>query len=357
MTAAGLVLGYAIPHYIVPAIPTIQQAIKDDKALARLVKAVGVKEAMARLVVESNAGVAFDCHQPAHKIGRMGYDKQKQDAFRECNADCHSGCYHGAMESFLSEKGIDNLAKDIDEVCNIFETGFGKFECLHGVGHGVLALLDYDLPGALKECQKLSDFFAQSSCYGGAFMENIIAAQGLGAEGPHSTTWVKDGDPHFPCNAIGPDQGMRYQCYQMQTSWMLYKNGNDFRKAAAECLKAPAGLISVCFKSLGRDAAGQTVRDSEKMLAFCAYAKHPDTDYYKQCISGAMNVIVDFWGPRLKGQAAGFCAVVPDAAVKNSCYAELAGRIQHLYSSPEDQQASCAAFPAYYRHLCEIKPS
>jgi hypothetical protein len=42
--------------------------------------------------------------------------------------------------------------------------------CYHGLGHGIMARADYDLPRALKMCDKLIFLSAQQSCWQGVFM-------------------------------------------------------------------------------------------------------------------------------------------------------------------------------------------
>jgi hypothetical protein len=332
----------------------IRSLVHDEKALAEALNKLGVKSAMQALVTESGGGSIVDCHQEAHTIGRIGYDIYKEKTFQACDASCHSGCYHGAMEKFLNEKGTENLARNIDSVCTLFDTNFGTFECLHGVGHGVLAYLDYDLPEALNECKKLGDGFKTSSCYGGLFMENILTGQGLGAsEDVHETRWVNRTDPHFPCNKISTEYEVQFQCYQMQTSWMLTISNYNFDSVAKDCLNAPDNMINVCFKSFGRDAAGNTLRDPAGIIDICAKVpagKDHDANY-DQCIVGAVNVIIDFWGPGLKGQATELCKITPGAS-KNTCYSTLAGRLLGIFNTPEPKRAICETFEPDYKKLC-----
>ncbi len=248
----------------------LKTIVNDKSLLSSYLKKNGIAEIMARLVQESGGGSSFDCHQEAHAIGRMGYEIVGEQAFQQCDASCHSGCYHGAMESFLNQNGTANLAQNIDDVCKKFGTSFGLFECLHGVGHGVLAYLDYDLPASINECRGLKDSFAQSSCYGGLFMENILTGQGLGASTQdHNTQWVNKSDPNFPCDKVDSSYPVQYQCWQMQTSWMLTLAGYNFDIVSRQCLKAPDNMIPVCFKSMGRDASGNTLRNPEKIVAIC----------------------------------------------------------------------------------------
>jgi plastocyanin len=323
--------------------------IADKDTLNSFLRKFGIKEAMDRLVQESGGGSTFDCHQEAHTIGRLGFEVEGEEAFPSCDASCHSGCYHGAMESFLNKEGTTDLADNIDRICQKFGTSFGIFECLHGVGHGVLAYLDYDLPGALKQCGGLSNSFAQSSCYGGLFMENILTGQGLGAsEKGHITNWVNRTDPYYPCDKIDQASDIQYQCWQMQTSWMLTMAGYNFDTVIKQCLKAPVGFIPVCFKSLGRDIAGHTLRNPEKIASLCAKV---EGRYYDDCMTGALNVIVDFWGPALKDQASQLCRLLKEPH-KETCYHTLSGRIGQLTNDPKERLTLCNTMEEPYRDFC-----
>ena len=265
--------------------------------------------------------ITRDCHQEAHQLGRAAFRVVGADVFAEGDAACNSGLYHGAMEAFLTKEGTDNLAEKIDTLCKEnFNTRFGTYECMHGIGHGVMAYEDYDLPRAMGLCDSLDGDFAQNSCYGGVYMENIMVALGQGAEPGHSTKWVSN-DPLFPCNVIDKKsenaEGKRYQCYQMQTGRILAINGNDYEDAARQCLKVENDLEPVCFKSLGRDAAGAARMDPAKTMELCAGA--PKGVNYTNCIIGAVNVVADFWGPNLTDQADVFCNAVPDTEARSAC--------------------------------------
>lgn len=298
---------------------------QDDSALRALLAVAGPDAVISDLVLESGGEVTLrDCHQQAHRIGRVAYELYGAEAFEQGTASCHSGYYHGAMEAFLSQKGTLDLSENIQNLCSIFKTQFGTFECLHGVGHGLMAYENYDLMAALHACDTLADTFSARSCYGGVFMENIVAAQGLGAIEGHATEWVSD-DPHYPCSALPKNTDRYADCYLMQTSWMLSQNGYDYAKTAAECLKTLESVRSVCFQSLGRDIAGNTLRDAAQINQLCEHAPQQG-GYFDKCIVGALNVIVDFWGPTLKNQAADFCATVKREG-RQVCEATLAARL------------------------------
>lgn len=317
---------------------------------------LGGQGVMERILEESGGGATIDCHTEAHQSGRVAYEIYGAKAFSDGDPSCHSGFYHGAMESMLAQEGTSDLSGEIKRICEEFDTSFGIFECLHGVGHGVMAYLEYDLPQAINECKKLWDQFAQSSCYGGAFMENVVAGQGQGAVSGHETKWVKQTDPHFPCNAVSKDATVQQQCYGMQTSWMLTILGNNMKKVVTECKKAVNGMVEMCYQSFGRDVAGNTLRNPIEINSWCEFTRSFDVTAYSACVRGAINVVVDFWGHNLGGQAAETCnALAQDG--KNYCYDVLIGRITDVFSEKNTVIRNiCPSFSQDQRARCESIP-
>ncbi len=340
----------AVDAGVIPADIDMLSAAKNDAKLRDIIARIGPKSAMAELLNDSGGGALVDCHQESHNIGRIAYEVFGAIAFADGNAACHSGYYHGAIESFLYKNGTANLVQNIKTICDSFGTSFGRFECLHGIGHGVMAYENYDLPGAIKICASLENDYDRSSCYGGMFMENIVTAQGSGAGAVHETEWANKSDPYFPCESIGGGYDLRYQCYQMQTSWMLTIFNYDFDRVKDACLEAPTDMRLVCFKSFGRDAAGHTLRDVDKITAICVKVSYHD-EYYKECVNGAVNVIIDFWGDGLKDQATNLCKTVLESG-KLTCYQTLSWRLGDVFGSTENRADICAGFEDSYRYLC-----
>jgi plastocyanin len=316
-------------------ITTIKEV--DEKELTLLLRAAGKDQVMEKLLKDSGNGKLVDCHQPAHTIGRNSYKIYGAKAFLQIKFDCNSGFIHGAMEQFLVENGTTNLASKIQALCDKFTTSFSKFECLHGVGHGVMAYEDYDLPESLGACQNLSDTFAKQSCYGGVFMENIIASQGQGGLWQHQTKWVSN-DPFFPCNSMG--QEFQFQCYLMQTSRMLTLEKYDFKKVGELCNQLDEQKTT-CFQSLGRDISGYTLNDSLKTDQLCQLVP---SDSYQDCLKGALYVVIDLWGTRLTTQASALCQVVKDDS-KNTCFRFIGLRLPGIFGQDEERTVQACASP------------
>ena len=329
---------------------------KNEKSLYYWMKKVGPKKMIEKLTKDSNGGRNLDCHQEAHLIGRAAYKIYGIDlAFQQGDAACHSGFYHGAIEEFIRENGTDNLSQKIAKLCEKFSTQFGKFECLHGLGHGIMAFEDYDLIKALDACDKLGTDYERGSCYGGVFMENIVTGQGLGAVPGHYTEWLSKEDPQFPCNVdfVKNNLSRQLQCWQMQTSWMLNLFNYDFKRVVSECLKAPENMIPVCFVSLGRDIAGFTLRDPLKIIKICDLVQ--DDNYYSQCIIGAVNVIVDFWGADVNGKATELCKLITKKSAKRTCYETLNARLWDIFPTNDiaSRKAVCSTFEKEYQAYCQ----
>ena len=287
---------------------------------------MGGKRFMKKMVDDSEGGSKVDCHQEAHAVGRAAYKLEKDKVFKQPDFNCHSGFLHGAMEAFIAENGGNNLPQAVTKLCKSFKTDFERFECLHGIGHGFTAYMDYDIPKTLDFCKKLESDYARRSCYGGVFMENILVAEGKGAIKAHLTNWVSE-DPHFPCNAVEKDYFVQYECYQMQTSRMLDIFKYNFDKVREQCGKAPKDMVEVCFKSFGRDVAGQTLRDPVKIAHLCQTVPQ---DYFKECIRGALNVVIEFWGENLTNQPQQLCNRL-GSDNKAFCYNLLAGRLKEIF--------------------------
>lgn len=322
--------------------------IADKPQMRFWLRVLGPETVMDDLLLDSGGGRSLDCHSQAHFIGRISYQLYGARAFGKRISVCHSGYPHGAMEAFLQERGTANLAEEMARLCRTLNTNFGQFECWHGVGHGVLAFQDYDLPEAVALCGQLPDIFSEDSCLGGVFMENIMTATGKGADPAHTTEWVGEA-PHFPCSYFSDNKQVQTACYHMQTSRMLLLYGNDFDRVLQECLQAPKDMQPACFRSFGRDVAGDVLRDPARIVSLCS--KVSPKVFVDECVIGSLNVIVDFWGERLAGQASDFCRALPQQH-KSTCYTTLSSRLAGLFTSSAQARSVCSTFEPDYQHLC-----
>ena len=205
-----------------------------------------------------------ECHEQAHHLGRMAYERVGATAVAEASHECHSGASHGATEAMFKDRGTELLETDIDEICGEMINGFYAHQCLHGVGHGLMAWTEYELYDALGHCDRLQAQMGRESCYSGVFMENVVG--GLSGSMGNVTRFLSD-DPHYPCNALD-DRYVRH-CYFYQTSRMVVLFRGDFGEVADACAEVPLDATSYCFLSMGRDVGGRTRGNPRKSIRLC----------------------------------------------------------------------------------------
>lgn len=314
-----------------------EEIFHDDKKLYSYIKKFGPKQATGRLYeLTSKFG---DCHQRAHEAGRLSFEIYKEKAFQQCGAECHSGCYHGATEAYFRQHGTGNLAADLNVICSSELNPFFSHQCIHGVGHGLMAWTDYDIFEALNSCNLLTQ--RQNSCWTGVFMENIVG--GL-AEG-HSTKYLNN-DPNYPCTIV--DEQYKAACYFLQTSRMIQLFNGDFAKIAQSCLKVPQAYQRTCFESMGRDVGGVTRGEPQKAIKECSNAQAGE--FRIGCLVGAVQD--SFWDPAGADDAITFCKLLTKKEEKDACYNMIFVRAKEIITDKLDVETFCQKMEQNFKQSC-----
>lgn len=272
------------------------------KYYAQLTFDAGTDAAFADMqkAYEADPTVKSQCHQLAHIVGRTAYEKygSLEESYRRGNNFCWSGFYHGAIEQAATDLGQAKIRQAAPTICQDFANkqkySFDHFNCVHGLGHGLMAVNNYQLPDALENCDALEDNWEQSSCYGGVFMESVMVA----ARGDGSGQWFKPDQPLYPCTLV--KTRYKEQCYLMQSSYVLQHNGYDFAKTFQECAKADTGFDTTCYRSVGRDASGSTVSDVAGTINNCSKAQNQNALY--NCMIGAERDFVSYYHGTAKAE-------------------------------------------------------
>lgn len=368
-----------------------KQDCYEQRLLAELAER-GVRPALDMLsdIAAADREVERDAHVYTHAIGIESYDGDQPvgEQFAECTELFQSGCYHGVIQAHFMAEGAVTEAT-VRGLCEDFKQPgsdrFLLFQCLHGMGHGLTMIYDHHLPRALEDCDLLEDHWDRESCYGGAFMENVVAAtnphhaaselvsedhadhamaeDGEDATGEHEMREDAEGaghehgamtfavdelepfeplradDPHYPCSAL--DQRYQTACYMMQTSVMLNFNGNDIGQAAADCAEAPENWRKTCFQSLGRDVSAKTLQDPDDSLRECR--KAPE-EYRGWCYTGLVKNFVDLSATFEDGFA--FCRLVEDE-YKPRCHEAMGEEIGILRATETEKREACAASESF----------
>lgn len=239
-----------------------------------------------------NPYVISQCHQFTHVIGNTASELYPDigEAFRYGDSICWSGYYHGVVEQAAKRFSKETIAALTNDLCAQIpgkdRYSFDYFNCIHGLGHGFMALTKNELFDSLHLCDNLKGRWEQESCYGGVFMENVMVDNRN-----HTTKYLKPDDLLYPCTAV--DETYKGQCYLMQTSYALAKNGHDFANLFSLCARSEENYRDVCVQSIGRDASGQSVSNVTQTKNWCDLAQ--DSTQKKNCIIGAVKDFISYF--------------------------------------------------------------
>ena len=332
--------------------------------------------ALNALAMEERTVVA-EGHGYTHVIGITAWRPGDDVAaiFAGCTGLFQSGCYHGVIQAYLTREGGVDSAK-VAGLCDLLQgappSHWLRFQCSHGIGHGLEMINAWDLPRSLAGCDWLDSGWDREGCYGGAFMENAVASMpggrhhtsarviaenaATGEHAGHEAHAAHEGptpdpsqiafkmrdatDPLYPCSAVG----FRYQatCYLLQGGIILQGVNYDFAKAAAACDRAPADIRQNCYLSLGTSASGMTVRNTPKVIAQCS---NGDPAYRPWCFVGAVKNYIDVTANPADGIT--FCRQVPPGRNQRQCYVAVGEEISALHWADRPaRDRACALAPA-----------
>lgn len=330
----------------------------------------GTRFAMGALNVLSmrDKEIEYGGHDYSHMLGITSYKASGDvtSAFKSCTEILQSGCYHGVIQTyFMAQPHVG--AAEVSAVCREWTSPDAdrwlRFQCVHGMGHGLTMFYDHDLPKALEGCDLLADEWDRKSCYGGAFMENIIFATDprmahmvMGDEdGAHAAKtgdkamamdmpgmghgatkykMVDSTDLTYPCSALGD----RYldDCWGMQPAVMLQLNGGDFANTFKGCDKAPSTYRASCYAGTGTEISGATMRDHRKSINLCSLGQPA---YQPACYFGVVKNFIDVTAK--SGDGLAFCKVVPNRASQLECYRAVGEEIAVLRNTADTRRPLC----------------
>lgn len=198
----------------------------------------------------------IDCHLIAHAIGNAVLAKHRGDigsSFLECNHNCVDGCFHGVMESTISNQR--DTGQDITafaaEACTPFTEPVTRRQCVHGLGHGIMGHSGLTLAEATDTCVHIFATTGMEACTSGILMEytneKLYAAQSdLHSVVPkicdEADTVDKAGKPgFFPACANALGQGL-----------MLF-TGYNLEQSLALCNTLPQTQAVVCAWSANQE--------------------------------------------------------------------------------------------------------
>jgi hypothetical protein len=298
--------------------------------------------------MQTDSTVESDCHRIAHTIGSASLARFHGDvaqAFARGDSTCWSGYYHGILERSFAGAGTPArflaIARNVCSGTALRQNMWLTYQCVHGLGHGLMIQSGYNLPFSLKICDRLRGSWDQTSCTGGVFMENVAAGQtsAYGVKSP----WLKDDDLVYPCNVVA--QRHKLYCYWMLTSRVLQANGYDWRATAKVCAGVERDWVDECFQSYGRDADGSTRQDAAQVLELCALAGK----YERECVYGAARDMTANYSSG--AQAAGLCNAAA-SRYRRYCFYGIGTIVGTIEQTNDRRLAACAAITRAFRPEC-----
>jgi hypothetical protein len=299
----------------------------------------GPRAALALVGDVYGEGGSAGCHRVVHTIGAASLTRNRGNVsrtFAEGSSRCWSGYYHGVLEyAFLGVKSyragpLGHVARTLCRDAMDRMTGWLAWQCLHGLGHGLMISTGLHLPLSLRVCKRLDSWWETDVCKSGVFMENTQPSFGV------RSRWQRADDSVYPCNTVAREDKSR--CYQMVTSHLLVAVDGDWARTAEICSRVERGFSSVCFGSLGRDAAARTGRNPAGIVAICIVARPFGGE--KDCIrAAAMDLTANFTSGL---RARPLCDVVTER-LRGDCFYGI-GVVMGLFRKTEAaREADCRA--------------
>ncbi len=355
-----------IPYYGPPTAEGISQQCRDAgqanedcwlSYLRGLLIADGAVAAFAVLddLATYEPAASTHSHAMAHTLGHEAFQAYGRDivlTLGECSYEVFQGCIHGALQSYfddLGQRGAQVDKSTLGGVCSAAESSFERYSCVHGVGHGVMIYAGYAMDDSLDMCALFDTGFDRSSCYGGVFMENVVAY--FDSKRPdyvphHGNSppefWIREDDPAYPCNAV--DAPYQSECWRMQTSLILHFNNGDFRATSSVCDDAGTHRLA-CYASVGRDAKTYTGADPVRMSQHCA---HGAPDAQRVCVR-AFTAGVSLAANDVQA-AIDLCGKL-NATYTMHCYEEVGDQARSMLGAAEAEEL-CNGLPDAYQKPC-----
>ena len=303
-------------------------------------------------IVHSDPSLVLIGHPLAHALG---YAVRSTPAtatrlLSECDDRYQSGCYHGILQRYFDARIGLPLAQSVllapcDGLRGTSEQ-FRLFDCLHGVGHGLMMYHRYDANASLRDCDRLASDWDQRSCYSGVFMENnmgarlqMFADEQLGMHrhsmpGP-SVVLFKPNDLNYPCDATPAHY--RRECYELQADLILPAVKHDYRKAGAACDGAGTpNLVRECYRGLGRNASGAAAFQYAGIKKRCDQVSSAGVPF---CYEGAVRHLA--YAPSELPRGVAFCKSLPEGDSRSHCWGGVGLQVGGFFSDSTSRHRAC----------------
>jgi hypothetical protein len=285
----------------------------------------------------------FSCHHEGHHLGWWLYDytKNLKEALNYATLFCGGSNYHGIFQSYFElEHQVHNVDKNQIKISNLCPIGqenvnwMHERDCIHGIGHGLARLYDYNTTAAVGRCNEFSPLWAQSACSRGIFMENNdhFLETGNGD--------FDNSDIYFPCDRTV--EKFAPQCYYYHPMHLLERNNHSLTDTLVQCDNiSPNKFVKYCYEGVGRKLQQVGYRNPEQAIAYCYQGNQPA--YHNDCLIGTLKTMLK--GDANTDAAFKFCSL-SNLDFKSECYQIIGMWIKaFLYPNLHEQERECSKAP------------
>jgi hypothetical protein len=283
----------------------------------------------------------YPCHEIGHHLGMWlnAYVGDPLEALEIAKQQCGGSIFHGIIQNYLQIQKFKNISLDdidIHEICSRFknESSFiNRWQCLHGLGHGLADIYNYDIKTAINRCDEFEPGLEQISCSKGIFMQNVVhwAETGNGD--------FEEEDLYYPCN-VSPSK-YAPSCYHYHITYMAAMSGGA-RVQIPDAFDLCDGItpeeeIKFCYYGMGRQMQSRTYLDWERALFLCQQGDRKDLHPY--CLEGMLMTLVN--GNTNPELGFSFCEGLPSES-KVTCYNGLGKWISMLSTNNDERMNYCS---------------
>jgi hypothetical protein len=241
------------------------------------------------------------CHKVAHHMAEflLGYfNGNLSEAISHVGNACGNALYHGVVENYFSLKMLldDVEIEELDVISPCMNIGSSidsnlHQQCVHGLGHSLATIYNFDVLKAVKRCDEFEDPIDQDRCSDGLFMENNN--ENFNNDGGS----FDEGDMFYPCNMV--DEKYKFRCYFYQGYYILRLNDYSYKQSFEDCEKiSDEEKFTVrCIHAISQEMASQYFyNDHEKIVEMC---EELNPRYQWECIRVSSNALTIYIDPQM----------------------------------------------------------
>lgn len=281
-------------------------------------------------------------HLLVHHIGVVLYRQEGDRALQHCAEDFLAACQHGVVITAIADKGLDGVS-EIFKHCGTVGTWMER-ACAHGIGHGLLAWVDYGkLLEALELCDRIGGSvrtFPIFNCHDGVFMENMFGVHG---GQPSQKRWIRQDDFSYPCNSVPAKY--RPGCWANQGSIIYELTAGDLTAIVETCNTiANHEFKQKCYQSLVRIINPMSGGESKKGISLCQqFTRGGWRDFCLVNLMQATFALGDRSSPYQ------ICDSFGTEGSRRDCYHTLASMINQYVQGALQMQEACERIPSEFR--------